>query len=104
MERKLGIDWEHPPEEEIDEADSEDERESRDSFESVQTNQIIDGGYEGVDTEPDDYSNYDKASVYKRAPGNYTSGANLMTSQSSLNPTDLEEPFVKKKDFADIVQ
>lgn len=35
MERKLGIDWEHPPEEEIDEAESDDECESRESFQSV---------------------------------------------------------------------
>lgn len=75
MERKLGIDWEHPPEEDIDEANSEDERESRESFQSVQTNQIIDGGYEGVDTEIDEYSHVDKFSVYKRQPVN-----NLMTS------------------------
>jgi hypothetical protein len=38
MERKLGIDWEHPPDEDIDEANSDDERESRESFQSVQTN------------------------------------------------------------------
>ena len=54
MERKLGIDWEHPPEDEIEEGDSEDERESRDSFKSMQTNQVIDGGYEGLETEFDD--------------------------------------------------
>jgi len=38
MERKLGIDWEHPPDEDIDETNSDDERESRESFQSVQTN------------------------------------------------------------------
>ena len=103
MERKLGIDWEHPPDEDIHEADSEDERESRESFQSVQTNQIIDGVYEGVDTEIDDYSNVDKVSVYKRQPGYGIGVKNLMTSESSLNPPDVEEPFVKKKDFSEFV-
>ena len=104
MERKLGIDWEHPPDEDIDEANSDDERESRESFQSVQTNQIIDGGYEGVETEIDDYSNVDKVSVYKRQPGFSMGGNNLMTSESSLNPPDLQEPFVKKKEFNEYVQ
>ena len=53
MERKLGIDWEHP-EEEIEEGDSEDEQSERMSIHSLQTNQVVDGEYEGVETEFDD--------------------------------------------------
>jgi hypothetical protein len=53
MERKLGIDWEHP-EEEIEEGDNEDEQSERMSIHSLQTNQVVDGEYEGVETEFDD--------------------------------------------------
>ena len=58
MERKLGIDWEHPDEENVvDEGDSDDEQSEVASPRSLQTNQVVDGGYEGLETEYDlDYS------------------------------------------------
>ena len=45
---------EEDPEEEIEEGDSEDEQSERMSIHSLQTNQVVDGEYEGVETEFDD--------------------------------------------------
>jgi hypothetical protein len=60
------------------------------SVHSLQTNQVVDGGYEGVDSEFDDiYSQSNgKASIL------YVKGGAI----GSLNP-DFEDPFLKGPSF-----
>ncbi len=89
MERKLGIDWEHP-DEEIEEGDSDEEQSERMSVHSLQTNQVVDGEYEGVETEYDEIQSHSNGNI---SILNVKAGG-----IGSLNPS-LSDPLAKGMSF-----